>query len=103
MSRCDADPLTLLDPRVAERVRGMERRIAALEAALQNARSPGEVTARPPAADASAPDLASPPPATAVPGDARGGEPRRAGATLPARYVAPVPPRRQAPLRGPML
>jgi len=33
----DADPLSLLDPRVAERVRAMERRIGALETALRRA------------------------------------------------------------------
>jgi uncharacterized membrane protein len=81
-----ADPLSLLDPRVAEHVRAMERRIAALEAALAQAQ-PGEA-------------MSPVPPATVVVA-ARTVWPRKAEAarsesastmTPPERQPSPVPP-----------
>lgn len=55
-----ADPLTLLDPRVAERVRAMERRIAALEAALRDRRSAAGTTAWPAESGEPAPAMRAP-------------------------------------------
>jgi uncharacterized membrane protein len=52
------DPLLLLDPRVAERMRVMERRITALEAALRVAKPGADVAVRP--------DTAAPPAASAA-------------------------------------
>jgi uncharacterized membrane protein len=79
-----ADPLLLLDPRVAERVRAMERRIAALEAALRNASAAGEAASRPFAAAAAAPDAATTQPATRAPPHSSV-EPRQPDPTSPER------------------
>ena len=57
------DPLALLDPRVAERIRAMERRIASLEAALRGAPAAGEAplpVAPPTSAPAAPADAAMP-------------------------------------------
>ncbi|HEY3585447.1 MAG TPA: DUF2339 domain-containing protein, partial [Casimicrobiaceae bacterium] len=55
------DPLSLLDPRVAERLRTMERRIVTLERAIATGLSPREATTHPPPAAAVAPPRAAAP------------------------------------------
>jgi uncharacterized membrane protein len=55
-----ADPLTLLDPRVAERVRAMERRIAALETVVHGKSPDVETTPRTAATSQPAPATSAP-------------------------------------------
>jgi uncharacterized membrane protein len=62
-----ADPLSLLDPRVAERLRTMEQRIATLERAIASGLAPREATTQPPAVAAVAPPRAAPPAVDAAP------------------------------------
>ncbi|HET8586054.1 MAG TPA: DUF2339 domain-containing protein, partial [Casimicrobiaceae bacterium] len=62
-----ADPLSLLDPRVAERLRTMEQRIATLERAIASGLAPREATTQPPAVAAVARPRAAPPAVDAAP------------------------------------
>ncbi|HWC46175.1 MAG TPA: hypothetical protein VG868_08690, partial [Casimicrobiaceae bacterium] len=62
-----ADPLSLLDPRVAERLRTIEQRIATLERAIARGLAPREATTQPPAVAAVAPPRAAPPAVDAAP------------------------------------
>ena len=88
--RNSADPLSLLDPRVAEHVRAMERRIAALEAALAQTKPGSQASivrsptvARPPSARVERPNEAPLMPAYAHSRTAAGAAP----ATRPPNWL----------------
>jgi hypothetical protein len=51
------DPLSLLAPRVAERMRAMKQRIVMLERAIATGLAPREATAAPPSEDAPQPPV----------------------------------------------
>lgn len=95
LAGADADPFLLLDPRVAERMQAMERRIAALESALRITTIAGVLPAgveaalpAAPAAEAATRGLGRTPPAEAMPpldapaADADAGAPRMRAETV---------------------
>jgi uncharacterized membrane protein len=100
-SAATLDPLALLDPRVAERIRAMERRIATLEAALREAPGTAAAPAMPaagvladavatPAADAMPAPQPLPGPVSVVPEAPARADERLAADTL--REDSTVPP-----------
>jgi len=88
-----ADPLSLLDARVAAHVRAMERRIAALEAALA---VPAKSTP-PPSASPAAVAAVSAPGVPRLPAEAMPPRPRSPAEPVPARPPSPVSPPQTRP------